>query len=398
VRWAINISLESFLAKLKKRLLRNILIALLVTFLFVGRHETAEAQETYTPTYKLLSLAKMLDRLSFYSNVFRDGNTTVSLYMENYFYGNNYDDPNKYYGNYGLTAQLRLVDGWFIIRAFAAAQLAEYADPNDKTKFEDSWYVLGGGGVQIQNYFMVNAGYLGTISSTAPQKPQGFIIQTGVPLIGLFSSFNFANNEDLLARSTTEFSFSPLEIRDYVWQHVNVKYLRVLHFPHLGYEMVKADLYQNGATGRLHSIYFQEDSVIGLAYSDKGWDKPCWIVGIPFSFRAGLNESFGSYYTTGLNNIIDMSLNNFSFYMSVPIIEIGQIQDYYSKGMATGYSIKMVARAVFTKNDNPAKKNVGAFLFFSGGYEYNFPRTIWAMRELMNQSVWQFDVGLGNEW
>lgn len=389
-------------------LIRNIIKAMIIALLMTYSTSAFSANETvssqsFTPTYKMVSIAKLLDRISFYSEALKGANSTATVFCDNLFIDapKNPDtgkSPSSYMGNYGLPFQISFLDQWLILRGFFAAQIAEFL--TDKDVLGDQTILLAGGlGFQIKNYFMANVGYIHGVKGDK-KDTSGFVLQTGVPLAYLYASFNFANNEDLLARSITEFTLSNKEIRELIWQRINLKVLKVLYFPHLGFETVKRNLYLADKDGRYYSLYFEDKSLLGFAYIDKGWDNEVWMIGIPFSARIGLKNIFGSYYTVGLSNIMDWSSGRYELSIGLPTLEIGQIYDFYDYGMTLGYSVG--AHFIFKWLGEEGGKRFGGydgtFILVQGSYNVDFPRMLWQNKDTLGKKSYNFDISLGYAW
>lgn len=362
-------------------------------------HAQNIGSESFSSTNKIISLAKMLDRLSFYSTIFRSSNSSASVYSENLFYEGNPDTVTgekrkAYLGNFGLPMQFTLLDEWLVLRFFVLAQVAEYQE-SLQSDVERSILLLGGGGLQIKEYFMLNIGYAKTIVNVQADEPAGVVLQAGIPYIYLFQSMNFATGEDLVPRTTTEFSFTPRETNELIWKNLDISVLKVFYFPHLGLETVNKNLYFDSRDDRYYAIYFQDKSILGFAYKDDG---EVWMIGVPFSTRIGLNDQFGTYYTIGLANIMDWSSGEYLINIELPYFECGQIKDYYQDGMEFGYSVG--AEFVFKwQGDNTSFGTYkGIFVSVRGSYDKNFPRSVWEFKDLKDKTSYTFDISLGYAW
>ena len=121
------------------------------------------------------------------------------------------------------------------------------------------------------------------------------------------------------------------------------------------------------------------------------------LLGLPVDSRGGVNDRFGSFYSTGLSLIIDQKVGSYNVKWVIPSLRFGQTFGYFNRDVVTGYSAR--GSLEFNHYDKDTwKQYKGVGMNVDVEFSRNFPSMVWKFPPLLDRYVFELNARLSYGW
>lgn len=349
-----------------------------------------------------------VQRLSFYTSIFRSKSSKALLYVDGYSDGTPEDvkkgkATDTGWGSAGLPVQMYFEDLDLTIRAHISSQHGSVQRTVSSPVVESNLLVYGGG-LTLGDLIYVDVSYVdarnAAQSKTSTTKIGGGLVpQIGVPKLSLYHVMSIStggvvgNTSDFLRLATDQV----LDLT-WVWARERLGPLRPLYDFRLAIDTVREDAVSNKRGPRRYYADVADRGLVTLVLKEQPGGLS-YFIAFPAAAHVGLNVEDGNYASAGVAPGLRLRWKNTLFEAFFPRVEGARMFKLGNETNLDGFRGLVDLTATWERETgNNLAGNSGYYCHLEGGVQRNFPETLWRVGYLKGRTVESARLDLGWAW